>query len=40
MTSNYKVHCSVDEPIQKLMEKLSAKSPELYIFWVPPIKTT
>jgi hypothetical protein len=30
----YKIHCTVDEPIQRLMEKLSAKSPELYIFWV------
>lgn len=36
LSQNYKLRCSVDEPIQRLMEKLSAKSPELYIFWVRP----
>lgn len=32
--SNNFVNCSMDEPLQVLMDKLSSKSSELYIFWV------
>lgn len=28
------VNCSMDEPLQVLMDRLSSKSSELYIFWV------
>jgi hypothetical protein len=30
----YKIRCTIDEPIHLLMEKLLEKSPELYIFWI------
>jgi hypothetical protein len=28
------VRCTMDEPLQLLMDKLASKSSELYIFWV------
>lgn len=34
LNQDQKVRCSLDEPIQRLMEKLSTKSLELYTFWV------
>lgn len=38
MNNNYSsqlVNCSMDEPLEVLMDRLSSKSSELYIFWVP-----
>lgn len=37
------VRCTMDEPLQLLMDKLASKSGDLYIFWVlspPRSKTT
>jgi hypothetical protein len=28
------VNCSMNEPIELLVDKLSSKSPDLYVFWV------
>ena len=32
--TSLKVKCTMDEPIELLMDKLSSKSSELYVFWV------
>lgn len=29
-----KVNCTMDEPIELLVDKLSSKSTDLYVFWV------
>lgn len=31
---NLQVKCSMDEPIELLIDKLSTKSTDLYVFWV------
>lgn len=31
---NLQVKCTMDEPIELLIDKLSSKSTDLYIFWV------
>lgn len=41
--NNIQVKCTMDEPIELLIDKLSTKSSDLYVFWVrfhPFSKTT
>jgi protein-L-isoaspartate O-methyltransferase len=33
--NNIQVKCTMDEPIELLIDKLSTKSTDLYVFWVP-----